>query len=101
MQIVETNIKMVTLYFKIIKMRQGVQFTIKTTIRKVGDSMGVILSGKVLSELHLAEGSEVEVTLSDIGILVSPVSPKKEVDRDLSTWDSRFEAAIKACDSAG
>jgi antitoxin component of MazEF toxin-antitoxin module len=87
-------------------MTEGVQFTIRTSIRKVGNSKGVILSGKMLSELNLVEGSEVEVSLSDTGILISPVSPKKEVNRgvnkevniDLSAWDSRFKAAIKACD---
>jgi antitoxin component of MazEF toxin-antitoxin module len=57
-------------------MREGVQFTIRTSIRKVGNSKGVILSGKILSELHLVEGSEVEVSLSDTGILISPVSPE-------------------------
>ena len=79
-------------------MTEGVQFTIRTSIRKVGNSKGVILSGKMLSELNLVEGSEVEVSLSDSGILISPVSPKKEVNIDLSAWDSRFKAAIKACD---
>jgi antitoxin component of MazEF toxin-antitoxin module len=87
-------------------MEDGVQFTIRTSIRKVGNSKGVILSGKMLSELNLVEGSEVEVSLSDTGILISPVSPKpalaeKEVNRDLSTWDNQFKAAIKACKSAG
>jgi len=87
-------------------MREGVQFTIRTSIRKVGNSKGVVLSEKMLSELHLVEGSEVEVSLSDTGILISPVSPQpvspnKEVNRDLSSWDNQFKAAIKACKSAG
>ena len=87
-------------------MREGVQFTSRTTIRKVSNSKGVILSGEILSELHLVEGSEVEVSLSDTGILISPVSPepvspKKEVNRELSSWDNQFKAAIKACKSAG
>jgi len=87
-------------------MREGVQFTIRTSIRKVGNSKGLVLSEKMLSELHLVEGSEVEVSLSDTGILISPVSPQpvspnKEVNRDLSSWDNQFKAAIKACKSAG
>jgi len=87
-------------------MREGVQFTIRTSIQKVGNSKGVILSAKMLSELHLVEGSEVEVSLTDTGILISPVSsqpvsPNKEVNRDLSSWDNQFKAAIKACESAG
>lgn len=87
-------------------MTEGVQFTIRTSIRKVGNSKGITLSGEMLSKLHLVEGSEVEVSLSDTGILISPVStepvsPKKEVNRELSSWDNQFKAAIKACESAG
>ena len=87
-------------------MREGIQFTIRTSIRKVGNSKGVILSGKMLSELQLAEGSEVEVSLTDTGILISPVSPKpatqkNEVNRDLSAWDNQFKAAIKASNGSG
>ncbi len=79
-------------------MREGFELTMRTSIRKVGNSLGVILSGKMLSELHLVEGSEVEISLSDKGILISPVTVKKEVNRDLSSWDHQFKAAIKACD---
>ena len=87
-------------------MREGVQFTTRTSIQKVGRSKGVILSAEMLSELHLVEGSEVEISLSDAGILISPVStqpvpPAKEANRDLSSWDNQFKAAIKACESAG
>jgi antitoxin component of MazEF toxin-antitoxin module len=87
-------------------MIEGVQFTIRTSIQKMGNSKGVILSGKMLSELNLVEGSEVEVSLSDTGILISPVLPKpvpskKDANIDISAWDSQFKAAIKACESAG
>ena len=79
-------------------MRVNVQFTARTSIRKVGNSKGIILSGKMLSELNLTEGSEVEVSLSDAGIHIIPVPQKKEVNKDLSTWDKQFKAAIKAVD---
>ena len=79
-------------------MRDGVQFTARTSIRKVGNSKGIILSGKILAELNLVEGSEVEVSLSDAGIQIAPVPKKREVNRDLSTWGNQFRAAIKARD---
>jgi antitoxin component of MazEF toxin-antitoxin module len=79
-------------------MRDGVQFTGRTSIRKVGNSKGIILSGKILSELHLTEGSEVEVSLSDGRIQIVPVQPKRTVNKDLSSWESQFRAAIKAAD---
>jgi antitoxin component of MazEF toxin-antitoxin module len=52
----------------------------------------------MLSELHLVEGSEVEISLSDAGIQIVPVPEKKEVNKDLSTWGKQFKAAIKAGD---
>jgi antitoxin MazE len=79
-------------------MRDGVQFTGRTSIRKVGNSRGIILSRKILSELHLSEGSEVEVSLSDGGIQIVPVQPKRTVNKDLSSWGNQFKAAIKAGD---
>jgi antitoxin MazE len=79
-------------------MRDGVQFTGRTSIRKVGNSKGIILSGKMLAELDLNEGSEVEVSLSDGGITIIPVQPKRAVNKDLSSWGNQFKAAIKAGD---
>jgi len=79
-------------------MGDGVYFTARTSIRKVGNSKGIILSRKMLSDLHLEEGSEVEVNLSDAGIQIIPVPKKKEVNKDLSTWGNQFKSAIKAGD---
>lgn len=79
-------------------MRDSIQFTGRTSIRKVGNSKGIILSGKILSELHLSEGSEVEVSLADGGIQIVPVQPKRTVNKDLSSWGNQFKAAIKAGD---
>jgi antitoxin component of MazEF toxin-antitoxin module len=79
-------------------MRDGVQFTARTSIRKVGNSKGIILSGKMLSELDLNEGSEVEISLSNNKIQIVPVPQKKEINKDLSTWGNQFKAAIKAGD---
>jgi antitoxin component of MazEF toxin-antitoxin module len=79
-------------------MRDGVQFTGRTSIRKVGNSKGIILSGKMLAELHLNEGSEVEVSLADGGITIVPVQPKRTVNKDLSSWGNQFKAAIRSGD---
>jgi antitoxin MazE len=80
------------------KMRDGVQFTGRTSIRKVGNSRGIILSGKILAELHLNEGSQVDVSLSDGGIKIVPVPQKRKVNKDLSSWGNQFKAAVKAGD---
>jgi antitoxin component of MazEF toxin-antitoxin module len=79
-------------------MRDRVHFTARAFIRKVGNSVGIVLSGEILAKLNLVEGSEVEVSLSDAGIQITPIPKKREVNKDLSTWGSQFKAAIKACD---
>jgi antitoxin MazE len=79
-------------------MKDSVSFTGRTSIRKVGNSRGIILSGKMLDELNLAEGSEVEISICDHKIQIVPVPQKKEVNTDLSTWGNQFKAAIKAGD---
>jgi len=89
---------MITLSLNTYNMGDGVHFTVRTFIQKVGKSQGIILSGKILAELNLVEGSEVEVSLSDNGIQIAPLSKKSEVNKDLSTWGNQFKAAIKACD---
>jgi antitoxin component of MazEF toxin-antitoxin module len=79
-------------------MKDNFKFTARTSIQKVGNSKGIILSGKMLAELDLVEGSEVEVSLSGNGIQIVPVPQKKEVSSDVSDWGNQFKAAIKACD---
>jgi antitoxin component of MazEF toxin-antitoxin module len=79
-------------------MTDNFKFTARTAIQKVGNSKGIILSAKMLAELDLVEGSEVEVSLSGAGIQIVPVPQKKEVNSDLSDWGNQFKAAIKACD---
>jgi antitoxin component of MazEF toxin-antitoxin module len=79
-------------------MKDNFKFTVRASIQKVGNSKGIILSGKMLAELDLVEGSEVEVSLSGAGIQIVPVPQKKEANSDLSDWGNQFNAAIKACD---
>lgn len=55
-----------------------------------------MLSGKVLSELQLEEGSEVEVHLVDGAIRITPVVEKHTANAELSSWDAQFKAAIEA-----
>ena len=79
-------------------MKDSFKLTARTSILKVGNAKGIILSGKMLAELDLVEGSEVEVSLSEAGIQIVPVPQNKEANSDLSDWGNQFKAAIKACD---
>ncbi len=48
----------------------------KTFVRKWGNSLGVRIPKMVAEELHLEDGSEVEVSRKEGGILISPGAKK-------------------------
>lgn len=75
----------------------------KTTIRKIGKSTGVILPSPLLRKLHLSEGDAVEISVKGNAIVISPCTskPKYKLDdllkqcdlkapmpTDLSDWDA-------------
>ncbi len=47
----------------------------KTKLRKIGSGFGVLLPMKVLDNLRLSEGDELELTESEGGIELSPFDP--------------------------
>ena len=48
----------------------------KTTVRKVGNSLGNIIPAPVVKELALEAGSEIEITLNKGKIIIEPVSKR-------------------------
>lgn len=44
----------------------------KTVIKKWGNSLGVRIPSLIAQELHLEDGSQVEIARKDDGILISP-----------------------------
>ncbi len=69
--------------------------TSRTTIRRIGNSKGIILSNSILSSMNLEEGSEVEIRLDGLQMQMVPVAKKRDVNTDLSTWGSQFKSAIR------
>jgi len=67
----------------------------RTTISKLGRARGIVLSDKVLSELQLEVGSEVEIVVEGGAIQIIPVK-KHVANAVLSSWDLQFQAAVKA-----
>jgi antitoxin MazE len=73
-----------------------------TTIRKIGNSKGLLLSKEIVNSLKLEDGQTVEVQLQkDSSILIRPAAKKKASKRpklnlDRSTWAAQFKAAIEA-----
>jgi len=49
---------------------------IKTTVRKIGNSLGVILPARALQALHVREGDEIYLTEAPDGLTVTPFDPE-------------------------
>lgn len=56
-----------------------------TKIRKIGNSLGVILPREELNHLHLSDGDELTIVRTDKGIEISP-------------YDQEFDMKLKAFD---
>ena len=48
---------------------------VKTTVRKIGNSYGVILPAAVLQALHVREGDELYLTEAPGGLRITPYDP--------------------------
>ena len=48
---------------------------IKTTVRKIGNSYGIILPARALQALHANEGDELFLTESPDGLRITPYDP--------------------------
>lgn len=48
---------------------------VKTTVRKIGNSLGVILPAKALQALHVSEGDELFLTEAPDGLRMTPYDP--------------------------
>jgi putative addiction module antidote len=62
-------------------------------IRKIGDSVGVILPEELLAHLNVAVGQSVSVTKTPHGIALAAVSPQMDIARAVM---SRRKRALRA-----
>jgi antitoxin ChpS len=61
----------------------------KTTVRKVGNSLGSIIPAPVARELALEAGSEIEITIKGGKIIIEPISrPHYTLEELLAQCDS-------------
>ena len=72
----------------------------RTTLRKIGNSRGVLLTKEIIDKLNIVDGQEIEVILNDASsIVLKPTKLKKKkgpsLNLDLSTWEAQFKTAIK------
>ncbi|MDE3143275.1 MAG: hypothetical protein KGL19_03915 [Bacteroidota bacterium] len=72
----------------------------RTTLRKVGNSRGVLLTKEIIDKLNIVDGQEIEVYLNDESpIVLKPTQLRKKkrpyLNLDLSAWEAQFKSAIK------
>ena len=72
----------------------------RTTLRKIGNSRGVLLTKEIIDKLKIVDGQEIEVSLNaESSIVLKPTKVKKNkrpsLNLDMSTWETQFKSAIK------
>ena len=86
-------------FIQIITMEDRPLYT--TTVRKIGNSNGVLLSKAVLKKLKIENGQAIDFILKEDDTLVlKPVKkiikPKRnKLNLSLATWDKQFQQAIQ------
>ena len=74
----------------------------KTHIRKIGNSAGMILPAAILKKLHLSEGDEIEISENGNQIIITPkkIKPKYTLKELLAQCDLKapIHEAVKEWD---
>ncbi len=73
---------------------------LKTTIRRVGNSLGITLPKTIVENYHLAEGDEFHLVETREGVILTPFSPKfaewvKEYERTNKKFRNTLNALAK------
>lgn len=55
--------------------KRGVQIMAKTTVRRIGNSLGVILPARALHALNIREGDALYLTEAPEGLRLTPYDP--------------------------
>jgi antitoxin component of MazEF toxin-antitoxin module len=66
----------------------------QTSLKKIGNSLGVIINKKLLSAAGI-DGSDIIIEAKKNAIIISPVTNRRPLNKDLSTWRKQIKAAIK------
>ncbi|HZW70238.1 MAG TPA: hypothetical protein VFF57_05155 [Hanamia sp.] len=67
----------------------------QTNLKKIGNSFGVILNKKLLSRAGISNSSDITIEAHDNAIVITLVTERRPLNRDLSTWRKQIKAAIK------
>ena len=70
---------------------------LKTSVRKVGNSLGITLPKTIVDNYHLAEGDELHLLETDQGVVLTPFNPKfAEWAKAYERTNRKFKNALKA-----
>lgn len=67
----------------------------QTSLKRVGNSFGVILNKKLLSGAGITPASDITIEAKDNRIIISSTTERRPLNRDLTTWRKQIKAAIK------
>ncbi len=70
---------------------------LKTTIRRVGNSLGITLPKTIVDNYHLNEGDELHIVETDEGVVLSPFNPKfVEWSKAYDHTNKRFRNTLRS-----
>src|SRR4051812_5599605 len=75
--------------------RKPKSVSMRSKIRSVGNSKGIILSNQLLQKAGLSEHAEITVTALEGQIIIMEIKSPESVNTDLSSWEQQFKNAIK------
>lgn len=67
----------------------------QTNIKKIGNSFGVILNKKLLGQAGITNTADITIEAHGNAIIISTVTKRRPLNRDVSTWRKQIKAAIK------
>lgn len=73
------------------------KIAMRSRMRRIGNSKGVILSTRVIEAAGLNASDEIIIQAIDGAVYILPLQTG-DVNTDLSTWDRQFKKAMKAGD---
>ncbi|MEP7081093.1 MAG: hypothetical protein ABI784_10215 [Ginsengibacter sp.] len=67
----------------------------ETNLKKIGNSFGVIINKKLLEEAGISNTTNITIEARRNTIIISPITKRKPLNRDLSSWRKQIKDAIK------
>ena len=66
-------------------------------IRKIGNSLGIIIPEKVLSQMNIDEGDVVNIIDSDKGVLITPFDQDfEDIQKSYKAFSKKYRNALSA-----